>query len=314
MISLLTVLGFFLTLQAVSLAESIDIEPTFADVAYGPELRQKLDFYQVKSDKPAPLLIVIHGGGWLHGDKKAAFQGFSRFFLRGASIACINYRFTTTDPLPAPVLDGARAVQFLRSKAQEWNLDSSRFLVCGVSAGGCTSLWLGTHEDLADPNAEDPVLRQSTRVCGVAALSAQTTIQPDQIREWIGERGVKHGMICHAGGFKNNEKMDAAIKADPKVAQLYKEFSPVTHLTPDDPPILLYYGVSLDDKIEGIHHSLFGFKFKERADEIGLKQCYFSIRLSQEYIGYKTGIDGFIADRLAIPASTPKKSLGSMEQ
>jgi acetyl esterase/lipase len=57
--------------------------------------------------------------------------------------------------------DGARAVQYLRSRAKEWNLDPARVAATGGSAGAGISLWLAFHADLADPKSKDPVARQS---------------------------------------------------------------------------------------------------------------------------------------------------------
>ena len=74
-------------------------------------------------------------------------------------MASINYRYSTTDILPAPVHDAARAVQFLRSKAAEWQLDPRRFGAYGISAGATTSLWLAYHDDLADAGSADPIAR-----------------------------------------------------------------------------------------------------------------------------------------------------------
>lgn len=292
-----TLLAISLGLHALSAAEETpakDIYPTFADVAYGPAPLQKLDFWQAKSEKPAPLLVIIHGGGWIAGDKKAQFDSNRRFFDRGISIACINYRLAPSNPLPAPVMDAVRAVQFLRSKAVEWNIDPNRIIAMGNSAGGCSSLWLATHDDLANPNAVDPVERQSSRLSGAVALNAQTSIEPDKIREWIGERVLKHGMIRSAGGFKTDEEMAQAIAKKTEVARLYREFSPINHLSTDDPPILLTYGTPLSDTKEGIHHSLFGLKFKEKADGLGINNCYFHIQNDDKYSGFSGGIDKFI--------------------
>jgi len=266
--------------------------PTFADVAYGPADRQILDFYQAPGDKPRPLLVVINGGGWVHSEK--TIGGYDRFLGRGISVACISYRLTPADPLPAPVMDAARAVQFLRSKASEWNIDPQRIIACGDSAGGCSALWLAMHNDLANPDAVDPVERESTRLSGAAVTNAQTTIEPAIIRAWIGERGVQHGMIRSAGGFKTNEEMDQAIASRPEVAALYWEFSPVNHLSVDDPPIFFDYGTPLDNTTEGIHHSLFGLKFQEKTESLGIKTSYLGIRKDERYPGYPGGMDNFI--------------------
>jgi len=76
----------------------------------------------------------------------------------GISVASINYRFTDTARLPAPVHDAARAVQFLRNKSVEWKLDPLRFAAYGISAGATTTLWLACRiqeqpEDMPEPES-----------------------------------------------------------------------------------------------------------------------------------------------------------------
>src|SRR5262245_26249023 len=68
--------------------------PTAADVAYGDHVRQKLDFWQARSDKPMPLVVMIHGGGWVNGDKSAygTSAQLRPFLDAGISVAAINYR------------------------------------------------------------------------------------------------------------------------------------------------------------------------------------------------------------------------------
>ena len=86
-------------------------------------------------------------------------QQLKGFLDAGISVAAIRYRFVDGKDIifPAPQHDGARAVQFLRSKAKEWNIDSDRVACYGGSAGAGISMWIGFHEDLADPTSDDPV-------------------------------------------------------------------------------------------------------------------------------------------------------------
>ena len=84
----------------------------------------------------------------------------------GISVVSVEYRFTdeaTADgvvpPVQGPLGDAARAIQFIRSKAKEWNLDKTRIGATGGSAGAASSLWLAFHDDLADPRSDDPVAR-----------------------------------------------------------------------------------------------------------------------------------------------------------
>src|SRR5947209_1351665 len=67
--------------------------PTAAKVAYGTHERQVLDFWQAKSEQPTPLVLYIHGGGWVNGDKNGLSGGEIKQYLdAGISVAAINYR------------------------------------------------------------------------------------------------------------------------------------------------------------------------------------------------------------------------------
>ncbi len=143
-------------------------DPTYADFVYGQDSpRQKFDFWQAPSDMPTPLVLLIHGGGWKGGDKTGYGTKDIRPYLdAGISVASINYRFIdqameqkVEPPVKACLHDAARALQTLRSKAKEWNIDPTRVGATGGSAGACTSLWLALHDDLADPKSADPIAR-----------------------------------------------------------------------------------------------------------------------------------------------------------
>src|SRR5262249_34910459 len=138
--------------------------PTHQDVKYGPHERNILDFWQAESKEPTPVLVSIHGGGFVQGDKNVNPQLLKECLEAGISVAAINYRYSTQAIAPAPFRDGTRAIQFIRSKAKDWNLDPKRIAATGGSAGAGMSLWIGCHDDLADPKSDDPVLRQSTRL------------------------------------------------------------------------------------------------------------------------------------------------------
>ena len=98
--------------------------PTVADLAYGPHERQVLDFWRAESGSPAPLVIFIHGGGFQALDKSRITPRFVQELLdAGISVAAFNYRFVQTHPFPACFEDVRYALQFLRSKAGEWNIN-----------------------------------------------------------------------------------------------------------------------------------------------------------------------------------------------
>ncbi|MCA9179667.1 MAG: alpha/beta hydrolase, partial [Planctomycetales bacterium] len=173
------------------------------NVPYGSHPRQVLDFYPAKSDKPTPVVFYIHGGGWRGGDKKTNPQAF---LAKGISVVAINYRYVQNGeeekvepPVKAPLGDAARALQFVRSKAKEWNLDKKRIGATGGSAGACSSLWLAFHDDLADPDSDDPVARESTRLYCAAVNGAQVSLDPRELREWM----PNYGYGAHAFGLRN---------------------------------------------------------------------------------------------------------------
>ncbi len=269
------------------------VQPTFADVAYGPGESQRLWFWQAKSNKPTPLIMNIHGGGWLHGQRDAFNHGEQKYLDQGISVAHITYTFSQVKPLPAPVMDAARALQFLRSKAAKWNIDPTRVILTGLSAGGATALWLATHDDLANPKSDDPVERQSTRVSGAMVGGAQTSIEPENVRQWVGQEGINHEMFRMACGFDTNEEMFKAVAEKPEVAKLYSEFSAINHLSADDPPIMLGYN-QLEMGKGGVHGGAFGLKFKEKADAVGMNKCYLEISKDPNYPGFPGGGWAFV--------------------
>ena len=251
--------------------------PTQAEVSYGPYPRNVLDFWQAKGDGPRPLLVLIHGGGWTGGDKKMAPEQVQPYIDKGISFASINYRLTSEAPLPAPVHDAARAIQFIRSKSAEWNIDKNRIALTGGSAGACTSMWLLFHDDLADPKATDPVLRESTRVIAAAVSGGQTSIDPKVVEAWVGPNILKHRMINMAVG---EPTIESALANYEKHRALYQEFSPYNHVDGKDPPLLMTYGSNMkvpsEDAGHGIHHPVLGVKLKEKSDQVG-HECHLLI-------------------------------------
>jgi len=226
-------------------------EPTVADYVYGTDSeRQKFDFWQAKSDKPTPVVLLIHGGGWMNGDKSGyGTNAIQPYLDRGISVAAINYRFIpqameqkVEPPVKAPLHDAARALQTIRSKAKEWNIDKTKVGATGSSAGACTSLWLAMHDDLADPNSSDPIARESSRLSCAAVVGAQTSLDPKELREWI-PNAIYGG---HAFGFaekgrKRPEEFELLIANREKVLPWIKEYSPIELVSKDDPPIYLDY-------------------------------------------------------------------------
>ena len=188
--------------------------PTVANFKYGPAERNVLDFWRAKSDKPTPLLFFVHGGGWMGGDK--AGIAVEPFLKEGISVVSINYRYISqaqdvVPPVKAPLTDAALALQTVRSKAAEWNIDKTRIGASGGSAGACSSLWLAFHDDMADPKSRDPIARESTRLYTAAVNGPQTTLDPKQMREWTPNSKYGGHAFSKSGEFKNFDDFVAAF-------------------------------------------------------------------------------------------------------
>ncbi|MDZ4405323.1 alpha/beta hydrolase [Prosthecobacter sp.] len=216
------------------------LKPDVTDVAYGPHERNKLDLYLAKSEQPTPVVFLIHGGGFRNGDKSrwSSDKQMSQLLASGVSCVAVNYPFLDAMPIQDILRQCARAVQFTRSKAGEWKLDKMRFASMGGSAGAGTSLWLATHDDMADPKAEDPVLRESTRLVCAVCNATQATYDVTRWESFLGPAKPE---------FRTSEAEAALFYRLPSIADfttdkgkaVLKECDMLSWITKDDPPLFL---------------------------------------------------------------------------
>ena len=246
-----------------------------SNITYGPETRQVLDFWQPKSEKPTPVVIFIHGGGFKGGDKsqfsKSAQMAQFRTVLLNQGIACaaINYRFTNTAPLQDILRDGARAAQFLRSKSAEWNIDKARFGAVGGSAGAGMSLWMATRDDLGDAKNPDPVLRESSRVGPVVLIATQATYNFPRWDAFLGKPGFQQEPNEAAKLFHlaSNEEF-----ATPSGQSLLKECDMLEWISAGEGPILAYASdkPGTNATWDGyVHNPLHAREIKKACDKAG---------------------------------------------
>jgi acetyl esterase/lipase len=215
-------------------------EPTLANVSYGPHPRQALDFYQAAANQPTPLLFFIHGGGWMSGDKSTP-DFLVPCLKSGISVVSTNYRLipdavaaSVTPPVKACLDDAARALQFVRSRAPQWKIDNQRIAGCGSSAGGFIVLWLAFHPDMANPNSDDPVARQSTRLRCAMTFVPQTSLDPLQMKQWIPNINYGH----HAFSLIKYEEF---LEKRGQLMPWIQEYSPYALATSAAPPVYLFY-------------------------------------------------------------------------
>ena len=252
-------------------------KPTHAEVKYGDHKLQAFDIWlaESKDGKAPPLCIHIHGGGFRGGDKRLSAGQAGAYLREGISFASMNYRLTEGGKYPYPIAmhDAAAGLQFIRSKAEEWNLDPERVVCYGGSAGAGISMWLAFHDDLADPDAKDPVARQSTRILAAGSMNGQSTYDMRTFREWFGVPDLEiEGALRPFYALESDEDLKSE-----RVTKLMEDASAINHLDKDDVPVFMTYSrgdVPVDEETMSgvwVHHVRLGLKLKEAMEKVGLE-------------------------------------------
>ncbi len=254
----------------------------FENEKYGSHSRNTFDIWLAKSETPAPLVIYIHGGGFVGGDKSKYFESedLVRFLDAGVSVATINYRFMTEAPygILSCFNDSKRCLQFIRHNAQKYNIDKTRVACSGGSAGAGTALWLAFSDDMADSENEDPVLRESTRLTCAGAFATQSTYDIFQWEKIVGvsmsETPEQLQAIATAFGLKNLNGVDLF-----GLTEIRQELDFLSKMDKNDPPIFVFNkhknGIPANED-ELNHHPLHAKAIKERAEEVGLEAIVYA--------------------------------------
>tara|TARA_B100000674_G_scaffold125535_1_gene96478 strand:- start:314 stop:1192 length:879 start_codon:yes stop_codon:yes gene_type:complete len=171
---------------------SVNEYQVFKDVTYGDNERNILDIWLAKSENETPLLIFIHGGGFVGGNKESAYRKnnikrFLKLLENNISFATINYRFMNNDDgILSSLNDAKMALQFLRYNNKKFNINKTKIGLMGSSAGATSSLWIGFSDDMSDKNSDDPILRESTRVSCLVGVAAAHSMNLGRWRDMIG--------------------------------------------------------------------------------------------------------------------------------
>ena len=263
--------------------------PTHANVKYGEHERNIFDLWLADSPKPTALVIFIHGGGFRAGSKEKLSNDVLNQLLKvGISVASINYRYLTIDtPLPTSHHDARRALQFMRSKAKDWNIDKERVAAMGGSAGAQICMWLAFSDDMAKPKSKDPIDRESTRLTCVATAGGQTwnkiEFWKEMITDLMGSKIDAQGFVRPLGSLVDPEKVRMATwgaSSLEEASQIASRHSALSLISKDDPPIFMSYGMDPSAKppsdrsrLRGwlIHHVNLGIALKEKTDALKLE-------------------------------------------
>lgn len=280
--------------------------PTLESVSYGTHPKQVLTFWKADSSTPTPCLFFIHGGGWQNGNRMASMAAWvPAMHKHGISVVSIEYRFIeealadgVQPPVKACLHDAARALQFVRSKAAEWNLNKQKIAVAGGSAGACTSLWLAFHDDLADPNSTDPISRESSRPTCAAVTGAQTTLDPRQMKEWTPNSiygSHAFGIFKDVNGTKQRD-FDAFLARRDEIMPWIQEYSPFHLVSAGDPPVHLSYNAPPakgQPAKDPTHSANFGVLLQEKLTEFQVP-CEL-VYPGAENVAHKTSQDYVVA-------------------
>ena len=209
------------------------------DVAYVPggDSAQALDIYYPEKapDKPLPLLVWIHGGGWAGGSKTQ--QPFMSQLARGYVVCSIEYRFSQKAPFPAQIQDCQAAIRWLRANAAKYHVDPQRIGVGGASAGGHLVALLGTNGGKNTFPKIGGNEDQSDRVQAVYDIFGPTDFWT-VIKQAEDDKQVKNIFKWNNGDPYS--KLIAAKLGEDKAA--CDAVSPVTYVSKDNPPFLIIHG------------------------------------------------------------------------
>ena len=172
-------------------------------------------------------LVYYHPGGFGHGDKtwiERYDKPLQEICLeRGISVATGNHRYSSQAPYPACFDDCAPSLAISPCARQELHIDPKAVAATGASAGAGISLWLGFHDDLADPKSGDPVQRESTRISAAGVVDAQSSYDPRVIAKLLGSETANVGAL---------RQLFAVPKSVADLTQAESAFPLFTHSTP----------------------------------------------------------------------------------
>lgn len=263
-------------LQNIEAVNAAGIKATYSNEKYGTHKRNTFDIWLADSEQTTPLVIYIHGGGFVGGDKSRYYdsEDWLTFLDAGVSVASINYRFMNEAPygILSCMKDSKRCLQYIRYNAEKYNIDKDRIACSGGSAGAGTSLWLAFSEDMADPQNDDPVLRESTQIRCAGAFDTQATYD---VLQWskilnipLYEKPEEKNAVAIAFGLKTAIGVDLYAQKEVR-----EELDFLGKMNKNSAPFFVYNrreGGIPKNEDELNHHPLHAKALKDKAEQIGL--------------------------------------------
>ncbi|MCX6093311.1 MAG: alpha/beta hydrolase [Candidatus Bipolaricaulota bacterium] len=207
---------------------------TLRDIEYAvvDGISLKLDLYlpDAPSAKPAPLVVYIHGGAWISGDKTPTHA--PAVLGPQYAVASVNYRLAQQAPFPAQIHDCKAAVRWLRAHAGTYGIDSNRIGAWGSSAGGHLAALLGTSDGIAAlEGTVGDCLGVSSRVQAICDSFGPTDLLTLVDPTGDIDVGAAYSPVGRLLGGPRAEHTELARLA-----------SPISHIDETDPPFLILHG------------------------------------------------------------------------
>ena len=262
----------------------VDKDIEFAKVG---ERSLTLDLYRPKDQKaPVPGIIVIHYGGWNAGSK-TDMRVYGHYYAKlGYVAACISYRLTREAVFPAQLTDAKAAVRWMRANAAKYNIDPNHIGAAGSSSGAHLAMLLGYVQGVPELEGNYGNVGVDSRIQAVVEMYGPTDLTQEKLR--------KIGAVKRLIGGRDYEENKSA----------YEAASPLTYLTADDAPTILFQG-SIDSIVPVEQAELLDAKLTE----LGIAHEYHrldgwphTMEIAQPVFDYCTWhIQAFLAKHLPLP-------------
>jgi len=272
------------------------------DIAYDDKARTQFDIWLPNSNTLTGLVIYVHGGGFTSGDKDFVytvqaggawdFPSDIRYLLQNKiAFASIRYTYLNntgeTEGVKKPMSDVRRALQFIRSWSNDFNIDKNKIILAGNSAGAGTSLWIAFNDDFADAQNQDPVLRESTRVKGVVARETQSSYNIED--RWVNDVFIDYNITWQTilanetGNIQKIYGVSTTAQYESSSIDTYRtDVDMLNLMSVDDPEI--WVNNTLRDVVNPYnpyngdipsHHAFHARALKQRADAVGINNVTF---------------------------------------
>jgi acetyl esterase/lipase len=247
------------------------------DFPFGPDKRQSMDVYMPPHAVSAPVLMMVHGGGWRRGDKamRSVIENkIKRWVPKGFVFISINYRMLPdSDPLQQAG-DVIRALAIAQSNAATWGGDASKFILMGHSAGA--------------------------HLVSLVAANSSKAIKLGA-RPWLGTVSLDSAAldVVEIMQRKHFRLYDPAFGSD---VSYWKSASPVHQLTPAARPILAVCSSTRPDKpCSQAHH------FADAASSLGVRASVSEQAMTHREINQDLGLPGKYTDAV-------ERFMGSLDE